>query len=163
MPAPQINIIHVEDDPLDTELIHQLLVREGVDCVVRRVETAEELTSAIRQGGYDLIMSDFSLPSFNGYAALKIRQALCPDIPFVLISGTLGEEAAIDAFAGGATDYILKQRLERLVPSIRRALREAAERADRLRAEAELRLAHQRLQFHIENSPLAVVELDSRQ
>ncbi|HZS08495.1 MAG TPA: response regulator [Blastocatellia bacterium] len=160
MTAP-VRILNVEDDPLDTEIIGAVLKRDGLDCELDRVETRDEFLAALGRGGFDLILSDFSLPSFDGLSALAIRQERCPDAPFILISGTIGEEAAIRAFELGATDYVLKQRLERLTPSVHRALREAAEHAERMRAEADLRLAHQRLRFHIENSPLAVIEWDS--
>lgn len=156
-----VRILHVEDEPYDTEMIQSSLMRDGLDCEISRVETRNELLAAIGAGGFDIILSDFSLPQFDGYAALAVRQDICPDIPFIIISGTLGEEAAIEAFARGATDYILKGRLERLSPSVRRALRESAERADRRRAEAELKMAHQRLRFHLENTPLLVIEWDS--
>jgi PAS domain S-box-containing protein len=157
MPTP-IRILHVEDEPFDTEMLHSTLTRDGLACEISRVETREELVAALEQQDPDIILSDFSLPQFDGYAALALRQEACPEIPFIIISGTLGEEAAIEAFARGATDYVLKSRLERLSPSVHRALREARERAERRKAEAELQLAHQRLRFHLENTPLLVIE-----
>jgi PAS domain S-box-containing protein len=160
MPTP-IHILHIEDEPFDTEMLYSMLTRDGLVCEISRVETREELMAALEQQDPDIILSDFSLPQFDGYAALAVRQEVCPEIPFIIISGTLGEEAAIEAFARGATDYILKARLERLSPSVQRALREAQERAERRKAEAELRLAHQRLRFHLENTPLLVVEWNS--
>ncbi len=89
-------------------------------------------------GGFDLILTDYTLPSFDGLSALKIALEKCPDVPFIFVSGTLGEEVAIEALKIGATDYILKQRLSRIVPSVHRALREAKERGERKRAEALL-------------------------
>ena len=136
-----LKILHVEDEPLDTELIQLELEKQGLTIKLQRVETPGEYLAALEKGEVDLILSDYSLPGFDGFSALKIRQQKCPDIPFILISGTLGEEAAIEAFRRGATDYILKHHLERLVPSIHRALREVEEREERHNLEAQLRQA----------------------
>src|SRR6185295_9469410 len=94
--------------------------------------------ASIEQGGFDLILTDYTLPSFDGLSALKIALEKCPDVPFIFVSGTLGEEVAVEALKIGATDYILKQRLSRIGPSVHRALREAKERGERKRAEALL-------------------------
>ena len=136
-----LKILHVEDEPLDTELIQLELEKQGLTIKLQRVETPGEYLAALEKGEVDLILSDYSLPGFDGFSALKIRQQKCPDIPFILISGTLGEEAAIEAFRRGATDYILKHHLERLVPSIPRALREVEEREEWHNLEAQLRQA----------------------
>ena len=136
-----LKILHVEDEPLDTELIQLELEKQGLTIKLQRVETPGEYLAALEKGEVDLILSDYSLPGLDGFSALKIRQQKCPDIPFILISGTLGEEAAIEAFRRGATDYILKHHLERLVPSIHRALREVEEREERHNLEAQLRQA----------------------
>jgi signal transduction histidine kinase len=93
----------------------------------------------------DLILSDFALPSFDGYAALALAQQHRPAAPFIFVTGTLGEEVAIETLKKGATDYVLKHRLARLVPSVHRALREAHVRAERHRAEAQLRQSHEQL------------------
>src|SRR5262249_7441760 len=89
-------------------------------------------------GRFEVILADDTLPSFDGLSALKIANAVCPDVPVIFVCGTLGEDAAIQALTMGATDYILKDRLSRLAPSVQRALREATERAERKRAEALL-------------------------
>src|SRR5204862_645557 len=94
---------------------------------------------AIRRGGFEIILADHSLPTFDGLSALGIARELCPDVPFICVSGSLGEELAIEALKNGATDYVLKQRLTRLVPAVRRALQESTERAKRRRAEEEVR------------------------
>ncbi|MFN7949378.1 MAG: response regulator [Blastocatellia bacterium] len=151
---PVIRVIHVEDDPLDTELIHSTLARDGLECSFVQVETEAQYLAALEQGGCDLILSDFALPTFNGFTALRIRQDQYPHLPFILISGTLGEEAAIEAFELGATDYVLKARLERLAPAIRRAVREAEERNERQRAEAALRASEKRFSRAFHNSPI---------
>jgi signal transduction histidine kinase len=106
---------------------------------VTRVETESGFRAALQQGGFDVILADYALPSFDGLSALKITLGQRPDLPFIFVSGTMGEEVAIEALKIGATDYVLKTRLSRLVPSVQRALREARERAELRRAEQALR------------------------
>src|SRR6202163_781885 len=134
-----LRILWVEDDPKDAELIQDLLATEGMVCEVTRVDTEAALLACVEQGGIDLILADYTLPSFDGISALKFAMKACPDVPFLFVSGTLGEEVAIEALKIGATDYVLKTRLSRLVPSVLRALREATQRAERKRAEEALR------------------------
>src|ERR1700694_3640118 len=134
-----LRILSIEDDPKDTELIQGLLETEGIVCEVTRVDTEASLRDLLKQGEVDLILADYSLPSFDGVSALKLATKACPDVPFIFVSGTLGEEVAIEALKIGATDYVLKTRLSRLVPSVLRALREATQRAERKRAEEALR------------------------
>ena len=136
---PPLRILSIEDDPKDTELIQGLLETEGIVCEVTRVDTEASLRDLLKQGGVDLILADYSLPSFDGISALKLATKACSDVPFIFVSGTLGEEVAIEALKIGATDYVLKTRLSRLVPSVLRALREATQRAERKRAEESLR------------------------
>src|SRR5262249_53482225 len=107
-------------------------------CQVTRVDTQAEFFAALEHGSFDLILADHTLPAFDGLSALKLTLERCPAVPFLFVSGTLDEEVAIEALKSGATDYILKERLARLVPSVHRALREAQERAERQRAEALL-------------------------
>jgi PAS domain S-box-containing protein len=134
-----LRVLSVEDDPKDAELIQDLLQTEGVVCEITRVETEAALLASISRGGIDLILADYSLPSFDGISALKIAMKACPEVPFIFVSGTLGEEVAIEALKIGATDYVLKTSLSRLVPSMLRALREATQSAERKRAEQALR------------------------
>src|ERR1700692_4620239 len=134
-----LRILSIEDDPKDTTLIQGLLETEGVVCEVTRIDNQAALLASVEQGGIDLILSDYTLPSFDGISALKLAMNACPDVPIILVSGTLGEEVAIEALKIGATDYVLKTSLSRLVPSVRRALREATQRAERKRAEEALR------------------------
>jgi PAS domain S-box-containing protein len=134
-----LRIVSVEDDPQDAELIQDLLETEGIVCEITRVDTQDSLLDLLQQGGVDLILADYSLPSFDGISALKLANKVCPDVPFIFVSGTLGEEVAIEALKIGATDYVLKTRLSRLVPSVQRALREATQKAERNRAEESLR------------------------
>src|SRR5260221_1198942 len=130
-----LRILLLEDDAHDAELIQELLETDHFACEVTRVQTRAEFLAALKNGGIDLILADYQLPSFDGLSALKLAQSERPDLPFIFVSGTLGEEVAIEALKIGATDYILKTRLARLVPSVQRALREARERAERRMAE----------------------------
>src|SRR5271163_4594639 len=134
-----LRILSIEDDPKDAELIQSLLETEDIACEVTRVDTQAALVASLEQGGIDLILADYSLPSFDGISALKFATKACPDVPFIFVSGTLGEEVAIEALKVGAADYVLKTRLSRLVPSVLRALRGATEIAERKRAEKALR------------------------
>ena len=135
----QLRILHLEDDPRDGELVQETLEAEGISCQVTRVETEADLIASLEEGGFDLILADYTLPSFDGLSALKIAVQNWPDVPFIFVSGTLDEEVAIEALKIGATDYVFKTRLSRIVPSVRRALREAEERAELSRAEEALR------------------------
>ena len=137
--TPPLRILLLEDDPGDVELIQELLEVDHFDCEVTGVQTRSEFLAALESADIDLILADYKLPSFDGLSALKLAQTARPDLPFIFVSGTIGEDVAIEALKIGATDYVLKTRLERLVPSVQRALREARERAERRKAEEALR------------------------
>ena len=130
-----LRILHLEDDLNDAALIQSTLEVEGFVCAITRVQNSDEFMAALERGGLDLILSDFSMPGFDGLSALAMAHDLCPDLPFILVSGTLGEERAIDALKRGATDYVLKHRISRLVPAVHRALQEVRERVERKLAE----------------------------
>ena len=134
-----LRLLHLEDSPLDADLILSTLAEGGITCEARRVETRADFLAELKHGGFDMIIADYSLPTFDGISALSLAHDLRPDLPFIFVSATLGEELAIDAMHRGATDYILKQRLGRLVPSVQRALRELEARQERRRAEEALR------------------------
>ena len=134
----RLRVLLLEDSIQDAELIQELLEADHFVCDVTRVETRAEFLAALEGGGIDLILADYKLPSFDGLSALKLALSARPDLPFIFVSG-FGEEIAIEALTSGATDYVLKTRLSRLVPSVQRALREARERAERKKAEEALR------------------------
>src|ERR1019366_4869316 len=134
-----LRILSVEDDPKDTGLIQDLFETEGIVCEITRVDTQASMLDLLKKAGVDLILADYSLPWFDGISALKLAIQVCPDVPFIFVSGTLGEEVAIEALKLGATDYVLKTSLSRLVPSVQRALREATQKAERKRAAEALR------------------------
>src|SRR6476660_9533730 len=126
-----LRILHLEDDVTDTKLVQSRLAGEGIPADLTRVETEQDFVAAIKEGNLDVILADYTLPSFDGLSALKLAQEHAPDVPFIFVSGTLGEDIAIEAVKTGATDYVLKTRLGRLVPSVTRALREAREKSER--------------------------------
>jgi PAS domain S-box-containing protein len=133
-----LRILSLEDDPSDSELIQETLESEGVVCDLTRIDSQPAFVKALQDGRIDLILADYTLPSFDGLSALKLAMQALPDVPFIFVSGTLGEEVAIEALKIGATDYVVKTRLSRLAPSVRRALREAFERTERKRAQEAL-------------------------
>jgi PAS domain S-box-containing protein len=133
-----IRILHLEDDPLDGELIRRMLLGSGLAREIVRVETGSDFSAALGEP-FDFILSDFTLPSFDGMSALKLAREKQPDLPFIFVSGTIEEELAVESLKQGATDYVFKNRLSRLVPSVRRALAGAEERAESRRAEEAMR------------------------
>ena len=120
-----IRIVLVEDDADDAELMRVRFAEAGLRVELERVESSPTFRAALTRGGVDLVMADYSLPRFDGVAVLELVRELRPDIPVVLISGVIDEELAIETLKLGATDYVLKQRLDRLVPVVLRALRES--------------------------------------
>jgi PAS domain S-box-containing protein len=136
---PDLSILYLEDDPKDADLVLAMLEAEGVTCRVTLVGTQADFLVSLDQEGIDLILADYNLHSFDGISALKIAVEKRPEVPFIFVSGTMGEEVAIEALKIGATDYVLKTRLCRILPSVRRALREGQERAERAFAEDALR------------------------
>src|SRR6476620_2798055 len=134
-----LRVLHLEDDASDTELVQAALEGEGVQSELTRVEREQDFLAALQRESLDLILADYTLPSFDGLSALRIAQQHLPEVPFIFVSGTLGEDVAIEALKTGATDYVLKTRLARLGPAVTRALGEAQEKAERARAETALR------------------------
>ncbi len=154
-------ILHLEDEPNDAELVRATLADLGLACEVESVASRMGFVSALERGGIDLILSDFALPGFDGSSALQIAREKVPDVPFIFVSGTLGEEAAIESLRNGATDYVLKHRLSRLAPAARRALGEAEERRKRRRAEEALHNEQQFLKALLESLEAGIVACNS--
>jgi signal transduction histidine kinase len=121
---PVLNILHLEDDPLDTELIRRRLEADSISCEIHRVDNEADFSSSLELGEADLILADVLIPGYDGMEALKLAKTVTPQVPFILFSGVLGEESAVTALKNGATDYVLKDRPSRLAPAIRRALEE---------------------------------------
>jgi two-component system cell cycle sensor histidine kinase/response regulator CckA len=142
-----LRILHLEDSPRDAELIRSILEEEGPNFELVHVTNKESFEAAVTNDPFDVILSDFALPNYNGLTALDFARLKAPAVPFILLSGTVGEEVAVQSLKTGATDYILKQNPTRLVQAIRRALEEAKERIQRQRAEEALRKSEERFQF----------------
>lgn len=142
----KLHILILEDVASDAELMEDELTQAGFKYITRRVAGRSAFIRELKDFSPDLVLADYSLPGFDGKAALKIVMEKCSDIPFIFVSGALGEELAIELLKKGATDYVLKNKLSRLVPSVRRALNEVAERNERKKAENELRRKSQSLE-----------------
>jgi two-component system cell cycle sensor histidine kinase/response regulator CckA len=133
-----LHVLHLEDDANDAALVQATLETEGIACAITYVRTRDSFVSALERGGIDLILSDFALPAFDGLSAAEIVRARWSVIPLILISGSLGEDLAINSFKSGATDWVPKKDLSRLGPAVRRAMREVEERAERRHLEAQI-------------------------
>ncbi|WP_223280185.1 response regulator [Nostoc sp. PA-18-2419] len=157
-----LRFLLLEDNPLDAEVIYVTLTDGSTDCELLRIETRAEFVKALETNTFDLILADYALPGFDGISALEIAQKLCPETPFIFVSGSMGEELAIEALKLGATDYVLKRNLRRLVPCVQRALREAQEKRDRQLAETALRQSEARLRQVAANLPHGAVFIVDR-
>ncbi len=161
MNAPrEIHILHLEDRATEAELVARELKNEGLAFDVKRVWTEEDFAASLKSPALDLILADCSLPAYDGFSALKLTRKERPEVPFILVSGTLGEETAIDALRDGATDYVLKQRLYRLGPAVRRALKEAQEQKQLEQMDKELHLGEERLRLALEAGQTGAWEFD---
>lgn len=150
----RLRILHLDDEPDFSALVSGLLERERVDADVVLVMDLEGFRKALENAAFDIILADYTLPTCNGLQALEIALRMCPDVPFVLLSGAIGEHAAIDSLRAGATDYVMKSYLERLVPAIRRAVQEKQERSELRHAEADAREGEMKYRVIFESSPL---------
>lgn len=155
-----ISILLVEDSPLDADLCIAHLSAADLSFRLRQVQTEAEFRDALIRESPDLILSDISLPSFDGHTALSIAKQVCPDIPFVIVSGVMGEEVAVDTLKHGATDYVLKQRLQRLAPAVNRALQEASYRRQARQNAEALQQSEARLRLALSTARLGDWELD---
>lgn len=156
----QLNILHLEDSLIDAEIIHNKMLSEGMDFQVLVVKDRESYYEQILSKKYNLILCDYSIPSYSGIEALVLAKNLVPEIPFVFCSGTIGEERAVDALKLGATDYVLKDRLARLCPAIRRAVNEAKEKKERKHAEEELVKSDERFRLITQAANDAIWDYD---
>ncbi|MGB7573040.1 MAG: PAS domain S-box protein, partial [Thermodesulfobacteriota bacterium] len=157
-----LRVLILEDVPVDAELMERELRKGGIKFSSKRVDTKKAFLKELIEFEPDLILGDYKLPSFDGLSALGIVLEKCPDVPFLFISGTIGEELAIETLKTGATDYVLKNRLSRLVPAVNRALKEVEERNKRKRAEETLRQSEATLRALINAPTDSVLLLDTR-
>ena len=140
-------VLIVEDSEDDALLLLRELRRGGFEPEFQRVETAAAMTTALTDGEWDLVISDYSMPYVSGIAALEVLKKSGLDIPFIVVSGTIGEDLAVAAMKAGAHDYIMKGNLQRLIPSIERELREAESRRQRTHAEDAARRNLERIKI----------------
>ena len=142
-----LRVLIVEDSPDDTALLVRELRRGGYDVSFERVEDAQAMNSALANHSWDLVISDYTLPHFSGFSALELFKQSGIDIPFIMVSGTIGEETAVDVMKVGAHDYLMKDNIRRLIPSVNRELREADVRRERRRVEEENQRNWQRIRI----------------
>lgn len=157
-----LRVLILEDVATDAELMERELRKAGIAFSSRRVVTKEAFLKELKGFAPDIVLADYSLPQFDGLSALAITQGQCPDVPFILVSGAIGEELAIEAIKSGATDYVLKQRLSRLGHTVRRALREVKERTERKQAEEALKEREEQLRTVFEASLDAIIAVNER-
>ncbi len=157
----KLQILHLEDNLLDAELFQETVGAAGLNCEILRVDSESEFTSALESRVFDLIISDFSLPGFDGKSALAHANKHHPEIPFIFVSGTIGEDAAIDSLVSGATDYVLKHKFSRLVPAIQRVLRETNEKKSRREAERAIQQSEKKYRRLFEHSKDAIFIRDA--
>ncbi len=146
----RLHVLLVEDSESDAELTILLLTTAGYDVVHERVETAGEMQAALDRQAWDIVLADYRLPQFDAPAALRLLQRTGLDIPFIVVSGTVGEETAVAVMKAGAHDYLMKDNLTRLAPAVRRELAEAQTRRERRQAEEALRRSNLELQARTE-------------
>ena len=149
-----IRVLHLEDNREDQELIKRLLSQAGIVCDITTVESHAEFLNSVENQSWDVILSDYSLPTFDGFRALALAKQKSPSTPFIFVTGTLGEDIVVETLKNGATDYVLKQKLTRLSSAVRRALSEAAERKNLLGAEAALIRSGEEFRFLADHDPL---------
>jgi PAS domain S-box-containing protein len=148
--AQELRILHLEDDPRDTDLMVAALRDAGINCEVVRVDTRDDFVTKLADQRFDVVVSDVSVPGFDGIAAQAVWQQQRPTIPFIFLSGTFGEEIAIERLKEGATDYVLKNWMDKLPTVVRRAVREMQDRTDREHAKAELQRLNAQLESRVE-------------
>jgi signal transduction histidine kinase len=145
LPAETIRIVLLEDNEPDAELIQQTLLDSGMNISMVTVDSLDEFEGELSRGPPGIILSDYWLPTFDGGTVLEIAKQLAPDVPFIFVTGVLGEEVIIEMLKRGATDYVLKTRLTRLAPAVSRALREMKERRENRKAQERLIRSHDQL------------------
>ncbi|WP_339734707.1 ATP-binding protein [uncultured Sunxiuqinia sp.] len=156
----KISVLHLEDTPEDSDLIRMTLKREGWKIDYRRVDNEKHFLEALNQFNFDVILADYHLPGYNGIEALQVCSEHYPETPFIIVSGTLGEEIAVEMLKYGATDYLLKQNLQRLCPAIKQALFETHLKQQKIKAEEELKRSEEKYRNIFENIQDVFFQID---
>lgn len=151
-------VLNVEDSKSDSDLIARLLKKAGYDLTFKQVDNAAQMRAALKKQAWDVVIADYSLPQFDGHAALKLLQETGLDIPFIAVSGTIGEETAVGMMKAGAQDYLMKENLIRLVPAIERELEQAEVRRRQKQAEQALVESEKQYRLLFENAPVGVFQ-----
>src|SRR6478609_5232990 len=152
MPAEPLRVLILEDVPMDAELVEYELARASIPFESRCVDTRDGFLAALDQFRPDLILSDYTLPRFDGMAALGLARERAPSIPFLIVTGSVNEETAVGCMKAGATDYLLKSNLARIGPAIEAALERERAHAEKLRAESALAASERRFRSLVQNS-----------
>jgi Response regulator containing CheY-like receiver, AAA-type ATPase, and DNA-binding domains len=160
--AGELKILILEDVEFDAELMEYEIRREGVNFISSRVETEDGFIHALEEFNPDVVLVDHSLPQFDGLTALEILKEKTPDTPLIFVSGKIGDEFAVDVLKKGATDYVFKNNLSKLVPAIERALKECSELLERRKAEEELKAAYNQMEVRIQNRTQELSEINQR-
>lgn len=155
-----LRILYLEDEKIDVEIVRAKLQEDGFVYDLTNVETEADFISALEKRTFDIILADYKLPAFDGLSALAIAREKTPDVPFIFVSGAMGEELAIETLKNGATDYVLKQRISRLVPAIHRALEEAEEHLERKKAEKALEKLSRQNELILNSTGEGIIGLD---
>ena len=148
-----LKVLYLEDSPQDIEMLRELLLASDFELEMDCTESEKGFVNMLRNNKYDVILADFKLPGFDGFAALRWAVEICPAIPVIIVSGTIGEETAVELIKLGATDYILKDRLKRLPSAIKRAIEEVKKKAANKILEVELHHNEEIFSNFMDNSP----------
>jgi DNA-binding NtrC family response regulator len=153
----RLKVLAIDDSEDDALLLALEFKRGRLDSEFTRVDTPESVRAALRGGNWDIALCDYSMPHFNGMAALQIVREIAPDLPVIFVSGTVGEDVAVEAMRAGANDYLMKDNLKRLIPAVERELRDTVMRTARKRAESALRESEAKFRSLAETSPVGIL------
>jgi len=158
----RLKVLAIDDSEDDTLLLSIEFKRGRLEADFTRVDTPEALQIALTGSHWDIVLCDYSMPHFNGMAALQTIRSITPDLPVIFVSGTVGEDVAVEAMRAGANDYLMKDNLKRLVPAVERELRDTVVRTARKRTEEALRRSEADLQLALEAGQLGGMEVEYR-